>query len=135
MRTRFIVFVMLITFFTTLYSVQPIASAAISVSADFQLSKSISVELNIGVGESDVVALRTDNNFEYADIVLAYACAAESHRDAKDIISMRYDQKMGWGQIAHALGLKVPEVKSKAAKMLDKANLSNESTKLSGKLR
>lgn len=128
-----LVFTLVVTILT-MHSVQSVVSAAVivecsPVTVEIELTKWISIELDTGIRVCDIVELR-NKNFKYGEMALAYGLAAESGRPVSEILDMRYDEKMGWGKIAHRLGVKVSDARHRAASVLDKSGLSGESSEL-----
>lgn len=97
------------------------SSAVVSVTAnseDAALANLIFRVLGIPVAVQEVSTLKTTRNMGYGEITLAYNLAHAAHRPVGDILSMRYDQKMGWGKIAKVLGVKLHDASNRSLSML-----------------
>jgi hypothetical protein len=112
---------------TTANSAVVVESGALKI--DIELTKWLSIEFNTGIRVSEVVELR-ENNIEYGDISMAYALAAESGTSVREILSMRNEEKMGWGKIARKLGVKVSDAVHRASSVLNKAGLEHEGNRI-----
>ncbi len=77
----------------------------------------------------DIRHLR-EENLGYGEISLLYGLAKESGHSANELLHMRKDEKMGWGQIAHHFGVKVSDAHRRADSILDGCGMEQEKSRL-----
>ena len=85
------------------------------------------------IGGHDVRHLR-DKKLGYGEISLLYGLSRQTGRSVDELLYLRQEEKMGWGQIAHRFGVKVSDAHKKAESILDFAGLEREKNRLKDRL-
>lgn len=88
-------------------------------------AESLQQSFGIATTEQQVVALR-QRHYGYGEIALAYSLAEKSGKTVDEVLQMR-EQKLGWGEIAGRLDVKLDPAVEKSKKALQTAELENES--------
>ena len=100
----------------------------------YDLASAISRALGLEVGGDEISALKA-RNMGYGEITLAYNLAQASGKSVNEILEMRYEQKMGWGNIAKTLGVKLHDKADKSAVILREVRLDNDADNFLASLR
>jgi hypothetical protein len=74
------------------------------------------------------------SNLGYGEITLLYGLAETSGKPVSDILAMRKDDGLGWGQIAQKLGVKLGDVTPKTSQILKNAKLDSDDKALAATL-
>ena len=105
-------------------SIDSLTSDAVS-SAEMVLANEIGKALGISVPLHDISSMQ-HHNLGYGEIALAYNLAHASGRSVDEILTMRLNQKMGWGKIAKTLGVKLHSAADRSVHILKQSKLDNE---------
>ncbi len=81
------------------------------------------------IGGRDVRQLR-EENLGYGEISLLYGLAKETGRPVRELLQLRKDEKMGWGQIARHYGVKVGDAHRRADSILERCGMEPEKGRL-----
>ncbi|MEM5769986.1 MAG: hypothetical protein AAGU32_17130, partial [Bacillota bacterium] len=100
----------------------------------YDLASAISRALGLEVGGDEISALKA-RNMGYGEITLAYNLAQASGKSVNEILEMRYEQKMGWGNIAKTLGVKLHDKADNSAVILREVKLDNDADNFLASLR
>jgi hypothetical protein len=95
---------------------------------DNQLAASISKEFNTTVTGQNIRDLRV-SGMGYGSITIAYAIATASGNSISDITAM-CQQGLGWGEIAHQLGVKFSDQVNKSSQALKTAKIDKDAKEL-----
>ena len=85
------------------------------------------------IGGTDIQSLR-DKKLGYGEISLLYGLSKETGRSVSELLELRQEEKMGWGEIAHRFGVKVSAAHKRADSVLDFAGLEKEKGRLQDRL-
>lgn len=99
------------------------------LAVEVELTHWLSLEFNTGIQVCEVRHWR-GRDMGYGEIALAYGLAAESGWPVSDIMFMRQDEKMGWGKIAHRLGVNLSDAVHRASYALENAHMNDESSRI-----
>ena len=105
-------------------SIDSLTSDAVS-SVEMILANEIGKALGITVPLHDISSMQ-HHNLGYGEIALAYNLAHASGRSVDEILTMRLDQKMGWGKIAKTVGVKLHSAADRSVHILKQSKLDNE---------
>ena len=81
------------------------------------------------IGGNDIESLR-DKKLGYGEISILYGLSKETGRSVNELLELRQEEKMGWGQIAHRFGVKVSDAHKRADSILDFAGMEKEKGRL-----
>lgn len=101
------------------------AGGAFADAAEKKLALAITRALGIEVTPQEIITTKS-NHLGNGEIALAYHLAQSSGKPAGEIIEMRTKYKMGWGNIAKTLGVKLKPSTQEAKTILYDARLDND---------